>query len=234
MIYPLEARKSHLAKFFQVIGRTSSLGEAGMMAANTWSRGPIVDVFKGNASAMSTTTANALKDTGLTPELLELADDVSAFRQIIPKARRVSFNSRPVIETAGATATFVGENQSIPLQALQFTNGTQEYSKLQIIIVLSREFIRLGNGAEAEILNSLHNDFSLSLGNAFLSTLPSTPTQRPAGIWCGLSGAQLVSSTGSTSSQIAADRFICGPDCHGLDQHERQHGVMERAVLGDA
>jgi HK97 family phage major capsid protein len=98
---------------------------------------------------------------------------------------------------------FVGETEAAPLTSPQLSSSPIDYTKLSLIAVLTREILRVGGvAAEESVLTTLRNALALAQDTAFLSTVPSTVGVRPAGVG---NGALVVTSTGTTSAQIAAD-----------------------------
>jgi len=95
----------------------------------------------------------------------------------IPGFRRVPFNIRIPLQTAGASANWVGEGSAKPLSALAFDTTTMDFSKVAGIVVFTEELMRFSNPAiEGIVRQDLINTIAQFLDQQFLDPTKAAGT----------------------------------------------------------
>lgn len=161
------------------------------------------------AVAPGTTTdatyAGPLVGYGIAAEALALERGTSIIGALEPKMRRVPFKTKPAVETgAGTGGTWVAEGNSTPVAKTAYAASAQEAYKAQVISVLTRELLLLGNpSAERTVRETTTAGVTAFLDGQFLDpTITLIANTRPASI---TNGASAITTTGTTAAQMTTD-----------------------------
>lgn len=108
------------------------------------------------------------------------------------------------LQTAGATAGWVGEGAPKPVSKLAFDTTSLGMSKIAVIVALTEELVRTSNpSAEATCRQDLIDTISQFMDEQFINPAITAVTNvSPASV---TNGAQSYASSGSTVDQITAD-----------------------------
>lgn len=117
--------------------------------------------------------------------------------------RRVPFNVRIPVQTAGSTVDWVGEAAVKGVTELAFSDITVPYHKLAGIVVLSEELIRLSSpSAEDTVRRDLAEQISQFIDEQFLTTSITATASRPASI---TNGVTAVTASGTDADAVYND-----------------------------
>ncbi|NNM75045.1 phage major capsid protein [Enterovirga aerilata] len=169
---------------------------------------PEVETVLKAAVAAGTTT-----DTAWAKPLVEYQNMASEFAELlrpqtiigrIPGLRRVPFNIKVPRQTAGSSASWVGEGAPKPVSALAFDQIALGSTKLAGIVVLTDELVRQSNpSAEAIVRQDLVDTIVLTMDRDFVDpTNAGTTDVKPASI---TNGVTPVVASGTTADHVRAD-----------------------------
>ena len=161
--------------------------------------------LKAAATAQSTTdSAQALVDSGISGELVELLRDKSVFETALPFMRTAPFEQRIAIEESAASAQWVGEGELKPITAREYDAEALQPYKANIVTVVSRELWRFSRPSIEEAnRRSLARSVAQFLDEQFLDpTVAAIAGLNPASV---TNGSTPVVSTGPAAAQIQTD-----------------------------
>ena len=124
--------------------------------AKRWDDTPQVETVLKAAVAAGTTT-----DTNWAKPLVEYSNMASEFAELLRPAtilgridglRRVPFNIKVPRQTAGASASWVGEGAPKPVSSLAFDSINLGHTKVAGIVVMTEELVRFSNPAAEDIV----------------------------------------------------------------------------------
>ncbi len=160
-------------------------------------------------TAISTGDAPTLAPYGLNSEIVELARTATIEGRIAQYARRVPFRLKVPREVTGASASWAGQGQPVPVSNLSLDTVTLEQSKISSIVVLTKELITaMSPASEASIISCIKAALGQFMDGAFLNPETAEVVDgaglivSPASIAFG--GTEVL-STGATAAQKAAD-----------------------------
>ncbi len=173
-----------------------------------WSdRGRIVTALRAAVDAVDSTSAAAIM-APIGNDLVELIMPATIVGQL-PGLRRVPMNTRVTGQTAGGTAVWRGEADSISVSEAAYNSiGTLTPLSVAGIVVQTLELARLSNPAtDAVLRRDLQRALADALNAAFIDPANSgSAGVKPASV---TSAATPISSTGSSIAQIATDLQNC-------------------------
>lgn len=157
--------------------------------------------------------AGTSTDSGWAGPLVYAQQMVSEFAEYLRPAtilgrmnqvRRVPFNVRIPRQTAGATASFVGENAAMPVSKPTFDYITHAYFKMGVIVVLTEELVRLSDpSAEALVRSDIVKAVSQAKDKRFIDpSYAAVANTSPASISNGVTSRQ---ASGTTLAAIDDD-----------------------------
>lgn len=196
-------------RYAMALGRSKgNLMQAAEIAKGWHDSTPEVETVLKAAVAAGTTT-----DTTWAKPLVEYQNMASEFAELlrpqtiigrIPGLRRVPFNIKVPRQTAGSSASWVGEGAPKPVSALAFDQITLGSTKLAGIVVLTDELVRQSNpSAEAIVRQDLVDTIVLTMDRDFVDPANSGNTDvKPASI---TNGVTPVIATGVTADHVRAD-----------------------------
>lgn len=169
---------------------------------------PEVETVLRAAVAAGTTT-----DATWAKPLVEYQNMASEFAELlrpqtiigrIPGLRRVPFNIKVPRQTAGSSASWVGEGAPKPVSALAFDQITLGHTKLAGIVVLTDELVRFSNpAAESLVRQDLIDTIVQTMDRDFVDpTNAGTTDVKPASI---TNGVTPVVASGTDAEDVRAD-----------------------------
>lgn len=197
-------RGTALSRFIMGLGVADTVQAIEIAEAN-WASTPQVAAMLKTAIDPGTLTGwgQPLALYGIAAEVLELLRPATIVDRLAPLMRKIPFRMKVAREVSVAASAWVGENAPIPSRAPAFDTVQQEAYKTATIVVISRELLRFSNpNAEAELRQQLIKAIAQFLDTQFLDPTVTTTAVNPGSI---TSGAEAVTSTGSTAAQILAD-----------------------------
>lgn len=176
--------------------------------AKGWKDTPEVETVLRAAVAAGTTT-----DTTWAKPLVEYQNMASEFAELlrpqtiigrIPGLRRVPFNIKVPRQTAGSSASWVGEGSPKPVSALAFDQITLGHTKLAGIVVLTDELVRFSNpAAEGIVRQDLIDTIVSTMDRDFVDPANAGTTDvKPASI---TNGVTPVAASGTDAEAVRAD-----------------------------
>lgn len=140
----------------------------------------------------------------LVSEFIDLLRPVTIFDQLTGRMTRIPFNVRIPLQTAGATANWVGEGLSKPVSALAFDAVTFPFAKIAVIVVITQELARFSApSAELRVRDDLRDAVAAFIDAQFLtSTVAPLAAVRPGAI---TNGVTPIASTGNDVGTITTD-----------------------------
>ena len=164
------------------------------------------------AQIKAAVTAGAVTDWGTIialPEsvaagFVDYLRPLSVFEQLRASFRRVPFNVKVPRQTAGGSASWIGEGVPIPATRMSFDQASFGYAKIAGFTVITRELAQLGSpDAESLVQADLAGATAAFTDTAFLDpTLAAVANVSPPSITYG---ATQVSSSGSTAANLDSD-----------------------------
>lgn len=169
---------------------------------------PEVETVLKAAVAAGTTT-----DSDWAAPLVEYQNMASEFAELlrpqtiigrIPGLRRVPFNIKVPRQTAGSSASWVGEGAPKPVGALAFDQISLGHTKLAGIVVLTDELVRFSNpSAEAIVRQDLIDTIVSTMDRDFVDPANAGTTDvKPASI---TNGVTPVTASGTDAEAVRAD-----------------------------
>lgn len=164
-------------------------------------------VLRAAVSAGTTTDADWAKPLveyqNMTSEFAELLRPATIIGRI-EGLRRVPFNIKVPRQTAGSSASWVGEGKPKPVSELAFDQITLGMTKLAGIVVITDELARASNpAAEAIVRQDLINTVVQTMDRDFVDPANAgTANVKPASI---INGVTAVTATGSDAEDVRAD-----------------------------
>lgn len=121
-----------------------------------------------------------------------------------PDVTHVPFNVRVGSQTAGGTASWVGEGKAKPLTKGTFSTVTLDFSKLAAISVLTKEEVRFPSiGAQTKVRNDLINAITAQMDKDFIDPANlGTASVKPAAITANIAAT---TATATTAVGFAVD-----------------------------
>lgn len=176
--------------------------------AKGWKDTPEVEsVLRAAVDAGTTTDATWAKPLveyqNMTSEFIDLLRPQTIIGRI-PGLRRVPFNIKVPRQTAGSSASWVGEGKPKPVSELAFDNITLGHTKLAGIVVLTDELVRFSNpSAEALVRQDLINTIVQTVDKDFVDPAKAVAAGvSPASI---TNGVTPVPASGTTADDLRAD-----------------------------
>lgn len=167
------------------------------------------EVYTKAAVAAGTTTGTnwalpLVQYENLVSEFIELLRPVTVFDQLTGRMTRIPFNVRVPMQTAGATANWVGEGLSKPVSALAFDAVTFPFAKIAVIVVITQELARFSSpSAELRVRDDLRDAVAQFIDSQFLtSTIAPSANLRPGAI---TNGVTPIASTGDDVGTVTED-----------------------------
>jgi hypothetical protein len=157
------------------------------------------------AAVTAQSTSDALAQFGIDRELVAAIRGFSVLGRLTPLMRRVPFRTRISRESAPAAASWVGEGENKPVQAIAYgANANLPEYKAACFVILSDELVKFSNpAADGAIRDSLARSVAGFLDGQFLDpSVTAVAGVRPASV---TNGAQTVTSSGSTAADILGD-----------------------------
>ena len=135
---------------------------------------------------------------------VEYLRPLSVFEQLRASFRRVPFNIKVPRQTAGGSASWIGEGVPVPASVMSFDSITFQFAKIGGFLVVSRELATLSNpDAENLVASDLAAATAAFTDDAFLNpTRAAVANVSPASI---TNGATQVASTGTAAANLEAD-----------------------------
>ncbi|MCC4295845.1 phage major capsid protein [Brevundimonas aurantiaca] len=196
-------------RYAMALGRSKgNLMQAAEIAKGWADSTPEVETVLRAAVAAGTTT-----DTAWAKPLVEYENMASEFAELlrpqtiigrIPGLRRVPFNIKVPRQTAGSSASWVGEGKPKPVSALAFDQLTLGHTKLAGIVVLTDELVRFSNpAAESIVRQDLIDTIVATMDKDFVDPANSGTTDvKPASI---TNGVTPVTASGTDADAVRAD-----------------------------
>lgn len=167
------------------------------------------EVFTKAAIAAGTTVGTnwalpLVQYENLVSEFIELLRPVTVFDQLTGRMTRIPFNVRVPLQSAGATANWVGEGLSKPVSALAFDAVTFPFAKIAVIVVITQELARFSApSAELRVRDDLRDAVAQFIDSQFLtSTVAPSAALRPGAI---TNGVTPIASTGDDVGTVTTD-----------------------------
>lgn len=196
-------------RYAMALGRSKgNLMQAAEIAKGWADSTPEVETVLRAAVAAGTTT-----DTSWAKPLVEYENMASEFAELlrpqtiigrIPGLRRVPFNIKVPRQTAGSSASWVGEGKPKPVSALAFDQLTLGHTKLAGIVVLTDELVRFSNpAAESIVRQDLIDTIVATMDKDFVDPANAGTTDvKPASI---TNGVTPVTASGTDADAVRAD-----------------------------
>lgn len=196
-------------RYAMALGRSKgNLMQAAEIAKGWADSTPEVETVLRAAVAAGTTT-----DTAWAKPLVEYENMASEFAELlrpqtiigrIPGLRRVPFNIKVPRQTAGSSASWVGEGKPKSVSALAFDQLTLGHTKLAGIVVLTDELVRFSNpAAESIVRQDLIDTIVATMDKDFVDPANSGTTDvKPASI---TNGVTPVTASGTDADAVRAD-----------------------------
>jgi HK97 family phage major capsid protein len=157
--------------------------------------------------------AGTTSDTNWAKPLVDYRTMASEFIDLLRPAtivgqingfRRVPFNVRMALQTAGSTAAWVGEGSSKPVSKLAFDQVTIPEAKMAVIVVITEELARFSDpSAEVLVRNDLVEAISAFMDQQFIDpTVAVSAGLHPGAV---TNGVTPIPSSGATIANITAD-----------------------------
>jgi HK97 family phage major capsid protein len=201
-----------LSRYLMVLGESRGDSHRALLLAEQWPTTPTVkatfDLAIKGAVAPGTTSdatfAGPLAVHGIAAEALQALRGASILGALEGRFRRIPFRTTVPREIGNAGGAWVGESLATPVAATAFDSLSQEAYKASVIVVLSRELLRIGDpDAERTVRQTTVAGVAAVLDSQFLtSTVTLIAGTRPAAV---TAGATAITSTGSTAAQMNAD-----------------------------
>jgi HK97 family phage major capsid protein len=123
---------------------------------------------------------------------------------IYPALRRVPFNVRVGTQTAGASASWVGEGKPKPLSKGTFGTTTLDFHKIAVICALTKEEVRFGvSSAEAKVRDDMAAAIAAGIDSAFIDPANAgTASVKPAAITYNVAATAV---SGTTPAALRLD-----------------------------
>lgn len=196
--------------YLDIIRAKVAAGNEGHDAAGYYSRGDATR--QSQFETIQKSAVDAGSTTGWGSGIAQLRPAANAFVELTRQRsaigqmtgfRRAPFQVSVPRQTAGATATWVGEGRATPVTNLAFDSLTLEHSKIGAIIVLSRELAKLGSpDANALIDTDLTKTVGVSVDSNALNPTIAAGDDHPASLTYGVTP---VNATGTTYEALKAD-----------------------------
>lgn len=140
----------------------------------------------------------------LVSEFIELLRPETVFDQLTGRMTRIPFAVRVPLQSAGATANWVGEGLSKPVSALAFDAVTFPWAKIAVIVVITQELARFSSpSAELRVRDDLRDAVAQFIDSQFLvSTVAPSVGLRPGSI---TNGVTPIASTGDDVGTVTTD-----------------------------
>lgn len=211
----VEVKGSNLPKgtaftrYAMALGRAKgNLMQAAEIAKGWADTTPEVEtVLKAAVSAGTTTdetwAAPLVEYQNMTSEFIDLLRPQTIVGRI-PGLRRVPFNIKIPRQTAGSSASWVGEGAPKPVSELAFDNITLGHTKLAGIVVLTDELLRFSNpAAEGIVRQDLIDTIAYTMDRDFVDPANAgTADVKPASI---TNGVTAVDASGTDADALRAD-----------------------------
>lgn len=151
-------------------------GEAIRLAESHFRHDPVIIEAVKTAVGAATTSNNqgpAVQYADLASEFIEYLRALTILDKfgtgIYPALRKVPFNVRVGTQTAGASASWVGEGKPKPLSKGTFGTTTLDFHKIAVICALTKEEVRFGvSGAEQKVRDDMANAIAAGIDAAFI------------------------------------------------------------------
>lgn len=154
-------------------------------------------------SAVGGYSIDDLSPLGFSSDAFALLQSVSIFGRLAPACNRVPFRTlTPREYGAGAGGAWRGEGLPRPVALTAVDQLQQLVYEATVCIVVSKEWMRPNAIYERALLRMIGNALAKYVDGQLLDPAVSASTEHPASI---TNGATVVSSTGSSAAQIAAD-----------------------------
>ncbi len=167
----------------------------------------VATVLKAAVAAGNTTDANwaapLVEYQTMASEFAELLRPMTIIGRI-PNLRRVPFNIKIPRQTAGSSASWVGEGASKPVSALAFDQITLGMTKLAGIVVLTEELVRSSSpAAEGIVRTDLQNTIVQTMDRDFVDPAKAASAGvSPASI---TNGVTPVVASGADADDVRSD-----------------------------
>jgi HK97 family phage major capsid protein len=167
----------------------------------------VANVIRAAVAAGTTTDADWAKPLvdyrTMASEFIDLLRPATVIGQIAG-FRRVPFNVRMTLQTAGASAAWVGQGLSKPVSKLGFSEITIPFAKIAVIVAITEELARFSDpSAELLVRNDLIEAISAFMDQQFLDpAVAASANLSPGSI---TNGVTPIASTGATIAEITAD-----------------------------
>lgn len=125
----------------------------------------------------------------------------------VPALRSIPFNVRIKGQDGAATAAWVGEGHAKPVTSMSFNTVELGFFKIAAIAVITDELVRFSNpSAERLVRDELARAVIERMDTDFINPAKTAvPGVSPAGILNGLSGGQVIASTGTDADAVNCD-----------------------------